>query len=91
MYCDWHSAVAYTLGVDYKVILQDFANAFYEQPFALMSSSACQKDMTELCRKRLGANEHLTHFLTPVGMQLNMGETAFYVAITVRRTALLKT
>ena len=54
---------------------------FLSLPFALMSSSACLTDMIELCRKRLGMNERLTHFLIPVGMQLNMGGTAFYVAI----------
>ena len=54
---------------------------FLSLPFALMSSSACLPDMMELCYKRLGMNQRLTHFLIPVGMQLNMGGTAFYVAI----------
>ena len=50
-------------------------------PFALSHSTACLPSTMRFCRKRLGIKSEQTKFLIPVGMQINMDGTAFYVAV----------
>ena len=50
-------------------------------PFSLSSSSACLPYELSFCSKKLGLDEKAAKFSIPVGMQLNMDGTAFYVSV----------
>ena len=50
-------------------------------PFSLCDSIACIPSTMNFCTARLGMEEKFTKFCVPVGMQLNMDGTAYYVAI----------
>ena len=50
-------------------------------PFSLCDSIACIPSTMKFCIEKLGMKENFTKFSIPVGMQLNMDGTAYYVAI----------
>ena len=50
-------------------------------PFSLSSSNACLPSVLSFCSQKLGMDEQITKFSIPVGMQLNMDGTAFYVSV----------
>ena len=50
-------------------------------PFSLSSSNACLPFTLSFCSKTLGMDEKITKFSIPVGMQLNMDGTAFYISV----------
>ena len=55
---------------------------FLPLPFSLCNSTACIPATLSFCGEKLGLREDFVKFSIPVGMQLNMDGTAFYVAIT---------
>ena len=55
--------------------------AFLPLPFALSDSTASMPATFTFCKEKLGMNPKFTSFTIPVGMQLNMDGTAYYVAI----------
>ncbi len=57
------------------------AAKFIPLPLSICSSTACMPSTLSFCRKELGMNEAYSKFSIPVGMQLNMDGTAYYVAI----------
>ena len=57
------------------------AARFIILPFSLSDSTACMPSTFDFCRNKLGMDEKFTKFSVPVGMQLNMDGTAYYVAI----------
>lgn len=54
---------------------------FIPIPFSLCDSIACIPSTMKFCLTKLGMEEKFTKFCVPVGMQLNMDGTAYYVAI----------
>ena len=50
-------------------------------PLSLCDTIACIPSTMNFCTARLGMEEKFTKFCVPVGMQLNMDGTAYYVAI----------
>ncbi len=50
-------------------------------PFSLSSSTAAMPATLSFCMTKLGINADFVRFSIPVGMQLNMDGTAFYVSI----------
>ncbi len=54
---------------------------FIPLPFSLSNSTACMPAVMAFCQKKLGINEKLAGVSIPLGMQLNMDGTAYYVAI----------
>ena len=54
---------------------------FYPLPFSLSDSTVCMPATMSFCHEKLGIDKQLTNFSIPVGMQLNMEGTAYYVAI----------
>lgn len=54
---------------------------FCPLPFSLSDSTVCMPSTISFCNEKLGIDTKLTNFSIPVGMQLNMEGTAYYVAI----------
>ena len=57
------------------------AARFVPLPFSLSDSTACMPTTMAFCQDKLGMEEKFTRFSIPVGMQLNMDGTAYYVSI----------
>ena len=54
---------------------------FAPVPFALNSSNACLPQTISFCAEKFGVDRKLAMFTLPVGIQLNMNSTGFYIAI----------
>jgi len=54
---------------------------FAPVPFALNSSNACLPQTISFCAEKFGVDRKLSMFALPVGIQLNMNSTGFYIAI----------
>ncbi len=54
---------------------------FIPLPFSLSNSTACMPSVMSFCHKELGMDEKMVEFSIPLGMQLNMDGTGYYVAI----------
>ncbi len=54
---------------------------FIPLPFTLSNSTACMPAVMSFCHDELGMDKKFTEFSIPLGMQLNMDGTGFYVAI----------
>ncbi len=54
---------------------------FAPVPFALNSSNACLPQTISFCEEKLSVDRKLAMFTLPVGIQFNMNNTGFYIAI----------